>query len=133
MPARGVPARRSTSSTTLTGVTPASLVRRICTDGPCGILRRKRMSSPGMEGKLRLNRRALKGPASQPVKDSLLDDAAVPQMLDDDPLQQRRRYRSVPDAVGIDDDDRSSAAHTQTRCLASLHASRSEQQPFTLQ
>lgn len=55
------------------------------------------------------------------------------QMLDNDALEQRRRYAAIPDAVGIDDDNRTSGANAEARRLTALHATGTEQQSFTLE
>jgi len=79
-----------------------------------------------------LNDDVVKGPESQSVKDGLFDDTPIPEMLDDNALEQRRGHSGVPDAVGIHDDDRPTAAHAETRRLASFHAPRTKQQAFAL-
>src|SRR4051794_38085204 len=84
-PSRGVPARRSISSTAITGDAPLSLVRRIRTAGPCGSTRLYRIASGivvNLHGPERTaSARALPCDAGHPVKDGLLDDPAVAQML----------------------------------------------------
>jgi hypothetical protein len=66
------------------------------------------------------------------VKDSLFDHTSVPEMLDDNTLEQRRRHSGVPDAVGIYDDDRPTTAHPETWRLTALHALRTKQQTLAL-
>ena len=67
------------------------------------------------------------------MKDRFVDRLPAFQVLDDDSLQQRRRYIGVPNALRIDDDNRSVAADTEARRLASLHARRTEEQVFPRQ
>jgi len=69
----------------------------------------------------------------EPMKDRFVDRLPAFQVLDDDSLQQRRRYIGVPNALRIDDDNRSVAADTEARRLASLHACRTEEQIFPRQ
>src|SRR5665647_2589338 len=54
-------------------------------------------------------------------------------MLDDDPLEQRRRHPGVPDAFRVDDDDRSACTYTETWRLSALHAARTEEQALALE
>ena len=63
----------------------------------------------------------------------IFHDTAIPQMLDDDALEQLRRHASVPDALRVDDDDRPASAYAEARGLAPLHAARSEQKSFPLE
>lgn len=63
----------------------------------------------------------------------LLDDAAVPQMFDDDSLEQFRRDARIPDALGVDDYDRATRADAEARRLPSLHAAGAEQEAFALE
>ena len=69
----------------------------------------------------------------EPMKDRFVDRLSSLEVLDDDSLQQRRRYIGVPDPFRIDDHNRSAAADAEARRLASLHASRTEEQIFPLQ
>lgn len=46
-----------------------------------------------------------------PMKHGFLDHLAVAQMLDDDALEELGGDARVPDAVGVDDDDRSARAY----------------------
>jgi hypothetical protein len=67
------------------------------------------------------------------MEDRLLDDAAVPQMFDDDSLEQRRRDTRIPDALRVDDYDRATRADAEARRLPSLHATGAEQKAFALE
>ena len=67
------------------------------------------------------------------MKHRILDDPALPQMLDDDPLQEGQRHSSVPDCVRVHDDDRATRAHTKARRLSSLHPLWAKQEAFSLQ
>jgi len=69
----------------------------------------------------------------EPMKDGFVDRPSTFQVLDDDSLQQPRRYIGVPNALRIDDDNRPVAADTEARRLASLHACRTEEQIFPRQ
>ncbi len=69
----------------------------------------------------------------QPMKHCLLDDLPVTQVLDDDPLQQRRRHPGIPDPLRVHDNDRTATANTQTWRLAALDPRRTEEQAFPLQ
>ena len=64
---------------------------------------------------------------------SLLDNPPPAEMLDDDPLQQRRTHRPVPNSLGIHHDDRSAPAHAKAWRLAALDARGAEEQSFTLE
>jgi hypothetical protein len=77
------------------------------------------------------NRIAAEGLRS-PVKHRLFDDAAVSQVLDHDPFEQRRGDPGVPDRIRIHDDDGTAGANSQAWRLPSLHSTGPEQQPFTL-
>jgi hypothetical protein len=67
------------------------------------------------------------------MKDRFVDRLSTLEVLDDDSLQQRRRYIRVPNAFRIHDNNRSVAAHAEARRLASFHARRTEEQIFPLQ
>ncbi len=54
-------------------------------------------------------------------------------MLDDDPLEQLRADAGVPDAFGVDDDDRAAGADAKTGGLATLHTVGAEEEVFALQ
>ena len=54
-------------------------------------------------------------------------------MLDDDSLEQCGGHAGVPHALGVDDDDRTARAHAETGRLATLHATRPEEEPFALE
>lgn len=86
----------------------------------------QRMNSFGLDNH-HLTRR------TQLVKYRLLHHPTVTQVLDDDPLKQRRRHAGVPDAFRIHHDDRPSGANAETWRLAALYAARTEEQSFTLQ
>ena len=64
------------------------------------------------------------------MKDRVLDNPAVTQMLDDNALQQGRRHPGVPNAVWVDDDDWATAANPQTWCFSALDAGRTKKEPF---
>jgi hypothetical protein len=66
------------------------------------------------------------------MKNGFLDHSAVFQVLDDDPLQKLGRNSGVPDALRIDDDDRSSGADAEARSLASFDPRWPKQQVFAL-
>jgi hypothetical protein len=63
----------------------------------------------------------------------LLDDAAIPQVFDDNSLEQRRRDTRIPDALRVDDYDRTARAHTKAWRLPPLHTAGTEQEAFTLE
>ena len=67
------------------------------------------------------------------MKHGVLDHVAVTQVLDDDPLKQRRSHTPIPDSFRIHRHDWSSFANAQTRGFAPLHASRPEQQSLALE
>jgi hypothetical protein len=67
------------------------------------------------------------------VEDGLLYHSAVAQMLDDDSLEERGGNAGVPDALGIDDDDRTAGADAEARSLAALDAARAEEKAFALE
>ena len=54
-------------------------------------------------------------------------------MLDDDPLEECRRYRGVPHAFRIHDDDRPTGAYAEARRLATLHSLGTEEKALALQ
>lgn len=67
------------------------------------------------------------------MKHRLLDDAAIPQMFDDDPLEELRRDSRVPDALRIDDDDRAAGADAEAWRLPSLDAIGAEKEALALE
>jgi hypothetical protein len=71
--------------------------------------------------------------ASESVKNGVFDDPAIPQMFDDDALQQGRRHTGVPDTVRIDDNDRTATTNAEARRLTAFDAGRTEQESFPLQ
>src|SRR2546423_5053064 len=75
---------------------------------------------------------SLGGFVAETMKHSLVHDASVAQVLDDDALEQRGSDPRIPDALGVHDDDRTTRADTETGRLAALHASRAEEQPLAL-
>lgn len=77
--------------------------------------------------------RLARQPLLQSMKDRLLDDPAVAEVLDDDPFEQRGCHAGIPDAVRIDDDDRPPSAHAEAWRLSALDALRTEKKPFALQ
>ena len=62
----------------------------------------------------------------------LVHDPSVPQVLNDDPLEQRRRHVAVPNPFRVHDDDGSPSTHTEARRLTALDSPRPEQQSFPL-
>lgn len=67
------------------------------------------------------------------MKYRLVHYPPISQMLDHDSLQQRRGDAGIPDALGVDDDDRAASTDTQAGRLTALHAIGPEQQLFALQ
>src|SRR3954471_13976251 len=128
---RGVPARRSTSSTAITGCEPRSLVRRIRTAGACGSVRGERMEAagtpdsvvPAAESQVRTS--LLR---TEPVEYRFLHDLSITQVLHHDPLEELRRYTGVPDAFRVHHHDGAAHAHAQAGRLATFHPPRSEEQ-----
>lgn len=70
---------------------------------------------------------------SLPVKNGLVDHAAVPEMLHDNTLQQRRRDAGIPDRIRVDDDDWAFRANAEAWRLAPLDACRPEEQALALE
>ena len=64
------------------------------------------------------------------MKRGVINHPSVPQVLDDDPLEQRRSHSPIPDSFRINGHDWSSFANAQTRGFAPLHTPGAEQQPF---
>ena len=54
-------------------------------------------------------------------------------MLNDDPVEERRRDIAVPDAFGIHYDDRTTGTHAEAGRLTSFDAARAEQEAFSLE
>ena len=67
------------------------------------------------------------------VEHRFLDDSTVTQVLDDDALEQRGSDTGVPDAFGIDDDDRTAGADSEAWSLAALDAIGAEEKAFALE
>jgi hypothetical protein len=67
------------------------------------------------------------------MKHGLLHHPPIPKVFDHDPLQELRRHTSVPDPFRVHDDDWAAAADTETGCLASLDARRTEEEAFALE
>jgi hypothetical protein len=67
------------------------------------------------------------------MKHSLVHDATISQMLDDDALEQSRSDPGIPDALRVHDDDRTAGAYTETGGLAALHSPRAEEQSLALE
>ena len=63
----------------------------------------------------------------------VLHDAAVAEVLDDDALEERGSDSGVPDALGIDDDDRTAGADSEARSLAALDALGAEEKAFAFE
>jgi hypothetical protein len=74
-----------------------------------------------------------RGLGPQPKEHRLVDHTSVTQMLDDDPVEERRRDIAVPDAFGIHHNDRTTCAHAEAGRLTSLDAAWAEQKPFALE
>jgi hypothetical protein len=62
------------------------------------------------------------------MKDRLVHDPPVAEVLDDDPLEEGWRNACVPDAFRVDHHDRPASAYAEARRLTALHTSRSEEQ-----
>jgi hypothetical protein len=62
-----------------------------------------------------------------------LDDSAVAQVLDDDALEERWSDAGVPDAFGIDDDNRTAGADSEAWSLAALDAIGAEEKALALE
>jgi hypothetical protein len=69
----------------------------------------------------------------QPVKNRLGYRASLLEMLDDDSLQQVRRYFRVPDPIWINDHDRTAAANAEAGSFATLYTLGSEEQVLALE
>ena len=67
------------------------------------------------------------------MKDRLIDHSAVYQVLDDDSLEERWCDTRVPDAIWVDDDDRSTRADAKAGRLSALDSIRPEQQAVALE
>jgi hypothetical protein len=74
-----------------------------------------------------------RGLGPQPKEHRLVDHTSVTQMLDDDPVEERRRDIAVPDAFGIHHNDRTTCADAEAGRLTSLDAVWAEQKPFALE
>jgi hypothetical protein len=70
---------------------------------------------------------------SESVKNRFGNRDAVPEMLHDDSLEERGSYSVIPDAFGVDHDDRSPAADTEAGSLTALHPARAEEKALALQ
>jgi len=66
------------------------------------------------------------------VKYGVLHNLTILEMLDDDSLENRRSYTSVPDAIRINDDDRPARADAEARRLSALHPRWTEEQTLAL-
>ena len=62
-----------------------------------------------------------------------LDYSTVAQVLDDDALEERGSDAGVPDAFGIDDDNRTAGADSEARSLAALDALGAEEKAFAFE
>lgn len=67
------------------------------------------------------------------MKHGLLDDTPVAEVFDDDAFEQGGRDASVPDALGVDDDDRATGAHAEARGLTAFDALGAEEEAFALE
>jgi len=54
-------------------------------------------------------------------------------MFDDDALEQRRSHATVPNTVGIYDDNRAAGTDAEAGCFAALYPIRPEEQSLTLE
>jgi len=54
-------------------------------------------------------------------------------MLDDNSFQQLRCYTRVPDAFGINDNDRATGADAKAGCFTALHTVGTEEQILAIQ
>jgi hypothetical protein len=70
---------------------------------------------------------------SETMKHRLLDDPPIAEMFDDNPLQQRGRHAPIPDAVGVDDDDRTATANSEAWRLAALDPRGAKEETLALQ
>ena len=69
----------------------------------------------------------------QSVKDSLINNVSVLEMLDHYPLEECRRHSRVPHTFGINDYNRSLRAHAEARRLTAFNPLGPEKEIFTLQ
>ena len=67
------------------------------------------------------------------MKDRFFDDAAVPQMLNDDALEKRGRHPRVPNSIRIYHNDRPSFTDAEARRFPAFHAAWTEEQSLSLQ
>ena len=67
------------------------------------------------------------------VEHRVLDDPAVAQVLDDDTLEERGSDAGVPDAFGIDDDNRTAGADSEAWRLAALDTIGPEEKALALE
>lgn len=67
------------------------------------------------------------------MKDRILDHLAVPEMLDDDAFEERRRDAGIPDRIRVHDDDGARRANPEARSLTPLDPGRAKQQALALQ
>ena len=67
------------------------------------------------------------------VEDGVFDNATSFQVLDDDALEERGSDAGVPDAFGIDDDDRTAGADSEAWRLAALDAIGAEEKALALE
>src|SRR5512140_1977936 len=72
-------------------------------------------------------------PGGQAMEDRLLDRTAVTQVLHHDAREEFGRDTAVPDALGVDRNDRPAGADAKTGRLAALDPSWTKQQFLTLQ
>jgi hypothetical protein len=72
-------------------------------------------------------------PILKTVKDCVVHWPAALQMLDYDSLEQFRSHSGVPHAIGVNDNDRTVAAHTETRSFSAFHSMRTKQKTFSIQ
>ena len=69
----------------------------------------------------------------EPMEDCVLYRTPIFQVLDDYSLEQFRSHVRIPDSLWIHNHNRTAAAHSEARCLASFYAIRAKQQVLALQ
>ena len=67
------------------------------------------------------------------VKDRVVDDPAIAQMLNDDALEEGGRHATIPHALWVDDDDRAAGADAEAWCLPALYAGGPEEKALSLE
>lgn len=67
------------------------------------------------------------------MDNGFVDDPSPAEMLDNDPLEERRADGAIPYTLRIDHHDRPAPAHAEAWRFAALDARGAEQQSFTLE